>query len=72
MDCSRTLSIFWYKGNPKETKGMLSCYPQQSIGSQKINATPKKIRETLEMLGMDFSDSNKNTESTDIVKMEAK
>ena len=53
---SKTSSIFWHKENPKEPKSMLSGSPQHSIGYQRIKVTPEKVRETLEMLELDFFD----------------
>ena len=47
---------FYIKGT---LKTILSGCPQQLIGYPKVKATPETVRETLEMLGIDFSGFDK-------------
>ena len=57
---SKTSSIFWHKGNPKETEVMLLGSSHQSRTLPKVKVTHEKVREMLELLGMDFSDFDKD------------
>ena len=50
---------------------MLSGSPWQLIDYPKINTTSEMVKETLEMLGIDFSDFA-TVKSVEIVKIEAK
>ena len=53
---SRTSAMFWHKKNQGETETMFPSSSQQSITSSKVKATPEKVREKLELLGMAFCD----------------
>ena len=56
---SKALSIFWHNKNTKDIKAMLLGFLKQSVGYPNVKATPEKIKETLEMLAMDFSGFDK-------------
>ena len=56
---SKTSSMFSCKDNPTETEAIFASSWQQSVSSSKVKATPDKVRETIEMLGMEFSDLGK-------------
>ena len=68
---SKILSIFLHIKNSKEITAMLPGSPQQSIGYPKIKTTPKTVRETLEMLTIDFFEFDKH-KTAELVRMEAK
>ena len=57
LDQSIASSVFSCKRNKNVTKAMSS---QQLITFPKVKAIPDKVRERLELLGMDFSNFDKN------------
>ena len=48
--------MFWCRNAQKETNAMLPSFLQKFMASQKVKETLEKVRHTLELLGMDFSD----------------
>ena len=51
--------MIWCKHNLKDTKAMFPCSSQHSIASPKGKATPKKVKEILDLLGKDICDFDK-------------
>ena len=61
------LHILALKGLKKETEAMFPSSLRQSIDSPKIQATPEKVREMQELLGMDLCNIDKYTPSSDLI-----
>ena len=55
-------SVTWHinkREKGRETEAMLSSNPQPNTNSPKVKATQEKVKETHELLGIDFSDFKK-------------